>query len=147
MWRGREGQDNTTVGGGTAWNTLRKYFHWNILRVREVGNQLQRSFGSRHWRARLDWRNNRPASCKLFHLVAHIITKILQHTKNIYFCWSDKKNRYNIDSFTLDGYGCVCCYFFYLTIKVQKGQCPWLNSQVFHVLKILAHPVKIASVC
>ena len=42
-----------------------------------------------------------------------LITKILQHTPNIYiFAILTKNNRYNFDPFTLDGYGCVgCCHF------------------------------------
>ena len=33
-----------------------------------------------------------------------LIYKILWHTKKYIFCQSDKINRYNSDSFTLDGY-------------------------------------------
>ena len=78
--------------------------------------------------------------------MAHkLITKLLQHAKKYIFCQSDK-NRYNFDSFTLDGYYCVdCCHFFNLTIWGKRGQYPWLSSQVLHVLKILAaHRLQIA---
>ena len=58
------------------------------------------------------------------------------------------KKMYNFDSFTPDGYcrvGCCQIFFFFGQSKGKRGQCPWLNSQALHVLKILvAHWLKIA---
>ena len=75
-----------------------------------------------------------------------LITKILRHTKNTFFADpTEKYRKYNFDSFTPDGYYCVGCCHFLLTIWGKRRQCPWLNSQILHALKILAaHWLKIA---
>ena len=63
---------------------------------------------------------------------------------------SEKKNKtkYNFDSFALDSYCCVGYFhFFNLTMWEERDQYPCLNSQVLHVLKILAtHWLKIADI-
>ena len=42
---------------------------------------------------------------------------------------------------------CWVLSFFYLTIEGKRDQCPWLNSQVFHVFKIpAAHRLKITAI-
>ena len=53
-----------------------------------------------------------------------LITKILQHTKNIlYFSPTGQKLRYNFDSFTPAGCCCVvCCHFFYLTVDLREDR-------------------------
>ena len=73
----------------------------------------------------------------LSHGTHKLITKILWHTKNIFLA-NLTKNRYNFDSFTLNNYYCVVCYHFFIwQSKGKEVSCPWLNSQVQHVLKIL----------
>ena len=66
-----------------------------------------------------------------------LITKIIWHTKNIYFLLIWPKNRFNFDSFTLiDRY---CCWlFFFLTWQSRGKRSVPLTSQVWHVLTILA---------
>ena len=60
------------------------------------------------------------------------------------------KNRYNFDSFTLDGYCCVGCCLFCLFVCFkfdslsEKRSVPRLHSWEVHVVKILAaHQLKI----
>ena len=81
--------------------------------------------------------NCRPAIFNLVHLMAHIngLLQFWGTPKNIFFA-DLTKNRYNFDSFRPYGYCCAgCCHFFIWQGK--RGQCPWLKSQVLHVLKIL----------
>lgn len=48
---------------------------------------------------------------------SHLIIKILHAPKNIFFCYSDQKNRDNCNSFTPDSHCCVGCgHFFNLTV-------------------------------
>ena len=51
-----------------------------------------------------------------------LIIEILQHTQKYIFCPSDKKNRYNLDSFTPNHYFCVgCCHFFIWHLREKKS--------------------------
>ena len=79
------------------------------------------------------------------HGTRKLIIKILWHSKKyIIFANATPPNRYNFDSVTPEGHCCVGSCF-YLMISGKKAQCPWLSSQVLHVLKILAaHQLKIA---
>ena len=55
----------------------------------------------------------------LFHLLADInYENSVAHQKIHFFAnlTTTKKNRYNFDSFILDGYGVDCCRVFYLTV-------------------------------
>ena len=68
-----------------------------------------------------------------------LITKILQHTKNIIFA-----NLTKIDIILSHSHQtallCWLLSFFHLTIKGKRGHCPWLNNQILCALKILAAP-------
>ena len=94
-----------------------------------------------HWQGdgdRSHWL--RPAIFNLFHLMAHTnkLLKFYDTPKNRYCVNLTKKNRYNSEPFTLNSYCWVdyCLFFFFLTIWGRRGQCPWLKSQVWHVLKM-----------
>ena len=51
-----------------------------------------------------------------------LITKVLQHTEKYISCQPDKKNRYNFDSFTPNGYCCVgCCHFLFDNLREKSA--------------------------
>ena len=77
-----------------------------------------------------------------------LIAQFLWHTKRIYFLPIWQKNRYNFDSFTVDGYCGIGVVIFYLTVHEKRGQWPSVKKQVWHVLKIVgAHCSKISCLC
>ena len=61
---------------------------------------------------------------------------MLQHTKNIFFANLTKK-RCNFDSFTWQLLCLAVAIFLFDSLR-ERGQCPWLNSQVLQELKVLA---------
>ena len=98
---------------GYAWkqdlNILNKHVLKNKFVVSFMHSQLRTKYKEDYMKfgeskvGRLDYSSNfHPFSSPDTH---KIITKILQHTKNVFFA-NLTKNRYNFDSFTPDGY----CY-------------------------------------
>ena len=75
-----------------------------------------------------------------------LIMKILWHTKKVFFA-NLTNNRYDFDSYTGQLLLHWLSSFFFWTVSGKRGQCPWLNSQVPHVLKCFAaHQLKIVDI-
>ena len=138
IYQSRWSQEHVAISRLCSWNRLPLWEWWaeHISRIRRSWRDLDCPESGSGQPVVTSSRRPPPTICFLLvyvsdfqpfssHGTCKLITKILLHTQKNFFCWSGKRNRYDFDSFTPDGYCYVgCCLIFIWQSKGEEVSAP-----------------------